>query len=67
MQVPHVRCLTVLTALAEMSDPLHFARCLSTVTITYARRMHCLAEEKVRMGCMGGVRMGCIVCMGWDG
>jgi hypothetical protein len=37
----------MMAELAEMSDPLVYARYMSTITITYARRMLRLTQEKV--------------------
>lgn len=46
-KVPSTRCTSIQHELEEMADPLYGARHLSTITITYARRMVRLAEEKV--------------------
>lgn len=49
-KVPSSRCLSIQHELVDMSNPLGGGYNMSTITITYARRMLRLVEDKVGKG-----------------
>jgi hypothetical protein len=63
-QVPFTRCQAISEQLGEMSYPPPAAHAvLSTITITYARRMLHLVDDKARDECVMCVACTARLCM----